>query len=229
MKKIIALAVAAVTLVSAAFALDFELGGRFFMGKNLGSYTVDPLQSSTDTAKEQIANINLDSKLDYGFGAYANFAVLGGLGLQVETDLTKGSSSISNLKDGKSQDYTVWTLDVPVMVWANFDLWKIAVGAGAGANFSFDLQSGNLKSLYEQTTANAKDNAFRVGFVCGADAKFYITRHIGIVASGRYIMDFQKKAVPVVVNEYDTGATYPVLDLSRRSIYGGLGLEWKLF
>ena len=36
MKKIIAMAVAAVCLVSATFALDFEFGGRAILGRNLG-------------------------------------------------------------------------------------------------------------------------------------------------------------------------------------------------
>lgn len=230
MKKIIALAVAAVTLVSASFALDFEIGGRFFMGTNLGSYTFDAVQGTDDTAKEELKNINLDSNLDYGFGAYANFALFGGLGVQGEANLTKGSASVKGLAAGKTADkYQVWTLDMPVMLWANFDLWRLTIGAGAGVNFSCDLQSGNLKSLYEQTTANAKDNMLRMGLACGADAKVYITKHLGIVASGRFIMDFSKKNVPVEVNGYDTGAAYPTLEFSRRSLYGGLGLEWKFF
>lgn len=227
MKKIIALAIAAVTFVSASFALDFEIGGRFFMGTNLGSYTFDAIQSNTDTAKEQLKKTTFDSKLDYGFGAYANFALFGGLGVQAEADLTKGSASIKNLD--KAQKYEVWTLDMPIMVWANFDLWRLTIGAGAGVNFSCDLQSGNLKSLYEQTAANAKENMLRTGFVCGADAKFFITKHIGIVASGRYIMDFAKKEVPVTVNGYDTDHQYPTIEFSRRSLYGGLGIEWKFF
>ena len=227
MKKIIALAIAAVTFVSASFALDFEIGGRFFMGTNLGSYTFDAIQSNNDTAKEQLKNTTFDSKLDYGFGAYANFALFGGLGVQAEADLTKGSASIKCLD--KAEKYEVWTLDMPVRVWANFDLWRLTIGAGAGVNFSCDLQSGNLKSLYEQTSANAKENMLRTGFVCGADAKFFITKHIGIVASGRYIMDFAKKEVPVTVNDYDTDHQYPTIEFSRRSLYGGLGIEWKFF
>lgn len=227
MKKIIALAIAAVTFVSASFALDFEIGGRFFMGTNLGSFTFDAIQSNTDTAKEQLKDTTFDSQLDYGFGAYANFALFGGLGVQAEADLTKGSASIKGLS--KAEKYEVWTLDMPVMVWANFDLWRLTIGAGAGVNFSCDLQSGNLKSLYSQTAASAKENMLRTGFVCGADAKIYITKHLGVVASGRYIMDFAKKEVPVTVNGYDTGTAYPTIEFSRRSLYGGLGIEWKFF
>ena len=227
MKKIIALAIAAVTFVSASFALDFQIDGRSFMGTNLGSYTFDAIENNTDEAKDKLKDTTFDSQLDYGFGAYANFALFGGLGVQAEADLTKGSASIKRLD--KAQKYEVWTLDMPVMVWANFDLWRLTIGAGAGVNFSCDLQSGNLKSLYEQTSANAKENMLRTGFVCGADAKFFITKHIGIVASGRYIMDFAKKKVPVTVNGYDTGHQYPTIEFSRRSLYGGLGIEWKFF
>lgn len=227
MKKLIALAVAAVTLVSATFALDFEIGGRFFMGTNLGKTTL--LEVKNDPSNE-LTNINLDSALDYGFGAYANFALFGGLGVQGEANLTKGSASLKGLVSGKkAEKYEIWTLDLPVMVWANFDLWKFTIGAGAGVNFSCDLQSGGLKSLYNQVSLNAKDNMFRTGFVCGADAKFYFTKHLGLVASGRFVMDFKKKDVPVSVENTDSSISIPTIEFSRRSLYGGIGLEWKFF
>lgn len=222
MKKLLALAVAAVTLVSASFALDFEIGGRFFLGSDFDK------QASFKEIGTSATAVKLDSSLDYGFGAYANFALFGGLGIQGEVDLVKGSTSLGSLNSNAIK-YDVWTLDVPVMAWLNLDLWRFTIGFGGGANFSFDLQSGNLKSMYSQTSANAKDNAFRMGIAAGADAKFYVTEHLGIVASGRFIMDFKKKEVPVVVEGYSTGVTYPTVEFPRRSLYGGLGLEWKFF
>lgn len=231
MKKLIALAVAAATMVSAAFALDLEAGGRFFLGTNLGSSTLGEVsEDADDDVKEALKNINLDSQLDYGFGAYVNFALFGGLGVQGEANLTKGTATINGLASGKTaSDYEIWTLDLPVMLWANFDLWRFTIGGGVGVNFSMDLQPGDLKSLYNQSLANAKDNAFRMGLAVGLDAKFYFTKHLGLVASGRYIMDFNKKEVPLNVNGYDTGAKLPTVEFTRRSLYGGLALEFKFF
>lgn len=230
MKKLITLAAAALLIAGSAFALDFEIGGRFFMGTNLGNSEITDLASGDASAKNKLKDINLDSNLDYGFGVYSNFALFGGLGVQGELNLTKGSASIGGLASGaKADDYSVWTLDAPIMLWANFDLWRFTIGAGAGVNFSFDLQSGSFKDLYGQVSSNAKDNMFRTGFACGTDAKFYFTEHLGLVASGRFIMDFSKKEVPVKVEGIEAGASYPTISFDRRSLYGGLGLEWKFF
>lgn len=229
MKKLIALAVAAATMVSAAFALDLEAGGRFFLGTNLGSST---LGENTDQGSltEACKNLTLDSQLDYGFGAYVNFALFGGLGVQGEANLTKGTATVNGLATGTTaSDYEIWTLDLPVMLWANFDLWRFTIGGGVGVNFSMDLQPGDLKSLYNQSVANAKDNAFRMGLAVGLDAKFYFTKHLGLVASGRYIMDFNKKEVPIEVNGVTTDYHYPTVEFTRRSLYGGLALEFKFF
>ena len=42
-------------------------------------------------------------------------------------------------------------------------------------------------------------------------------------------MDFQKNEVPIIVGEIDTGKSYPTVEYTRKSLYGGLGLEWKFF
>lgn len=218
MKKLIALAVMAVTMVSAAFALDFEVGGRVFLGTDLAK------DASFQNMGAQISDIGLDSNLSYGFGAYANFALLAGLGVQAEANLTKGSLSLNNVKDAES--FSTLVLDVPAMLWWNLKIWRLGVGLGAGPNFSFDLSNGDLP---DQAVELAKNNAFRVGLSAGADAKFYVTKHVGIIGSGRFVMDFGKKEVPVVVSGYDTGMSYPTVQIARRSLYGGLGVEWKLF
>lgn len=221
MKKLLALAIAAVTMVSAAFALDFEVGGRVFLGTDLAK------DASFQNMGAQISDIGLDSNLSYGFGAYANFALLAGLGLQAEANLTKGSLSLNNVKDAES--FSTLVLDVPAMFWWNLKIWRLAVGLGAGPNFSFDLSSGDLKGMSDQTAQLAKSNAFRIGLSAGADAKIYVTKHLGIVGSGRFVMDFNKKEVPVKVADYDTGLSYPTVQIARRSLYGGLGVEWKFF
>ena len=41
-------------------------------------------------------------------------------------------------------------------------------------------------------------------------------------------MDFQKTSVPIEVEGYEVGS-YPSVEYTRKSLYGGLGLEWKFF
>lgn len=222
MKKIIAMAVTAITMLSATFALNLELGGRGYLGTNFNN------ESTSTEMANQVKQINLNSNLDYGFGAFANISVFGPLGVLGELDLTKGTTSINSALDNKTQSYEVWTLDVPLMAWANFGN-RFVLGLGAGVNFSFDLQSGSLTDLYNQTKKNASDNLFRTGFVAGTDVRIYLTEHFGLVASGRFIMDFDKKEVPVTVYGKDTGESYPTIEFSRRSLYGGIGCVVKLF
>ena len=210
MKKIIAMAVAAVMMVSAASALDLEFGARAILGRNLDS----------GTFKENMAAAKQDKTYDFGFGVYGNFALFGGLGIQAEANYVK--SSITFAKEGKEEvQYDMHTLDLSPMLWLNLDLWKFTLGFGVGPNFEIPLASlGDIK--------NAKKQDFTVGLIAGADFKFYFTDHLGLVLSGRYVTDWQTKDVPIEVNGYNSGATYPSYEFTRKSIYGGLGLEWKI-
>ena len=212
MKKIIAMAVTAVLLLSATFALDFEVGARGILGRNLDSGS---FAENYQAAKE-------DKTFDFGFGAYANFALFGGLGIQAEANYV--NSSITFVKEGADTvKYNMHLLDLSPMVWLNLDLWRLTIGFGAGPNFEIPLASlGDIR--------NAKKQDFTVGVIGGADVKFYFTEHLGIVLSGRFICDFNKKDVPIEVNGYQIGdASYPTYEFARRTIYGGLGLEFKLF
>lgn len=210
MKKIIAMALAAVLMVSAASALDLEFGGRAILGRNLDS----------GTFKENMAAAKQDKTYDFGFGLYGNFALFGGLGIQAEANYVK--SSITFAKEGKEEvQYDMHTLDLSPMLWLNLDLWKFTIGFGAGPNFEIPLASlGDIK--------NAKKQDFTVGLIAGADFKFYFTEHLGLVLSGRFVTDWQKKDVPIEVNGYNTGSSYPSYEFTRKSLYGGLGLEFKI-
>lgn len=212
MKKIIAMAFTAVLMLSATFALDFEVGARGILGRNFdgGSFA-----DNYNAAKE-------DKTFDFGFGAYANFALFGGLGIQAEANYVR--SSITFAKDGtQNVQYNMHILDLSPMAWLNLDLWKFTVGFGVGPNFEIPLASlGDI--------TNAKRQDFTVGLITGADFKFYFTDHLGLVLSGRFVCDFKKKDVPIEVNGYQVGgASYPTYSFARRTLYGGLGLEFKFF
>ena len=209
MKKIIALAIVAISMVSASFALDFSIGARGIAGMNL-----DPAESVNN------AKVEKDAVYDFGFGVNANFALLGSLGVQGEANfITSKGKFTENGVD--ANDYATILMDMPVMLWLNLDLWKFTLGFGAGPNFS--------ATLNEYSEIKAMSDRFKVGICAGVDGKFYLTNHLGLVASIRYIMDFQKTEVPIIIEGYDTGTGYPSVEYTRKSLYGGLGLEWKFF
>ena len=211
MKKIIAMACTALLLLSASFALDFEIGARGILGRNLdgGSF-----EDNYNAAKQ-------DKTFDFGFGAYANFALFGGLGIQAEANYVNSSITFVN-NNAEQVKYAMHILDLSPMVWLNLDLWKLTIGFGAGPNFEIPLAS--LSDIQ-----NAKKQDFTVGLIGGADVKFYFTDHLGLVLSGRFIMDWAKKDVPITVYGYNTGTSYPTYEFTRKTLYGGLGLEFKLF
>ena len=212
MKKIIALAIVAISMVSASFALDFSIGARGIAGMNL-----DPAESVNKAS----SNVKKDAVYDFGFGVNANFALLGSLGLQGEANFITSKGKFDDLTKNKTAEYDTILMDMPVMLWLNLDLWKFTLGIGAGPNFS--------ATLNEYSEIKAMPDRFKVGICAGVDGKFYLTNHLGLVASIRYIMDFQKTEVPIIIEGYDTGTGYPSVEYTRKSLYGGLGLEWKFF
>ncbi len=228
MKKIFAVAVMAIFMVSASSALALEAGAKFVAGQNV-----------TEDAKSTVSGLNAESNFEFGAAAYLNFALFGGLGVQIEPTLIKSNVSFSGNEMTVNQDYEVMTLDIPVMVWLNLDLWKLTIGFGGGVDFSMDLNKdasfSDVSAAVRDKAKAAAEDASKTSFawIVGVDGKFYITKHIGIVASARYIMDINKKDVPITVNvagyEADTGATYPSIEYGRRFLYGGLGLEFKFF
>jgi len=215
MKKLIAVAIAAVCMVSAGFALDLEFGARAILGRNL----------SDGSFSEEVTDAKQDGTFDFGGGAYANFALFGGLGIQAEANYVKSSVNFKakNEETGKYDqvDYELHTLDLAPMVWLNLDLWKLTIGFGAGPNFSIPVASlGDVKG--------AKKEQFTTGLIAGADFKFYFTKHLGLVLSGRYVMEWTKKDVVLEAYGQSVNTGIPEYSFDRKTIYGGLGLEFKL-
>ena len=210
MKKIIAMAVTAVLLVSATFALNFEVGARGILGRNLDGGSVS----------ENFAAALQDKTFDFGFGAYANLSILGGLGVQAEANYVKSSITFANTAE--TVQYNMHILDLSPMIWLNLDLWKFEFGFGAGPNFEIPLASlGDVWS--------AKKEDFTVGLIAGVDVKFYFLKHLGVVLSGRFVCDFNKRDVPIEVAGYNSGLNYPTFQFTRKALYGGVGLEFRLF
>ena len=211
MKKLIAMAVAAACLVSATFALNFEIGARGILGYNM---------ALNSDFKTEYSEATAEKVFDAGFGAYANFALFNALGVQVEANYIQGSKDFNVKSTGETTPFAIRTLDLAPMVMLNLDLWRLTISLGAGPNFSIPITNtiaGDLKA--------AKSEDFKMGLIGGADVKFYITDHLGIVLSGRYIGEFDERKVTV----YNIETPYSEYIPARKTVYGGLGVEWKLF
>ncbi len=224
MKKIITSIIIAMTMVASSFALDFSIGAKGVLSTNL-----DP--ESKVSFKDTYTNLKTNPVFDGGFGVFANFALLGGLGVQAEANFITSNVNFA-LEDNKVADYESLVMDVPVMLWLNLPIWKLSLGLGAGVNFSTELnRSVEGSAGYVQ---QIKENQFKMGFVAGADFKIYFTKHLGLVMGGRYIIDFNKTTVPLV-GDGDTGIgavdelERPSIEFTRKNLTGGVGLEFKFF
>lgn len=224
MKKIITSIIIAMTMVASSFALDFSIGAKGVLSTNL-----DP--ESKVSFKDTYTNLKTNPVFDGGFGVFANFALLGGLGVQAEANFITSNVNFA-LEDNKVADYESLVMDVPVMLWLNLPIWKLSLGLGAGVNFSTELnRSVEGSAGYAQ---QIKENQFKMGFVAGADFKIYFTKHLGLVMGGRYIIDFNKTTVPLV-GDGDTGIgavdelERPSIEFTRKNLTGGVGLEFKFF
>ena len=211
MKKLIAVMVAAVVCISSTFALGFGFGARGFLGTELTS-------KSFSEVGDELKAFNFDKTFDYGFGVYADLSLLGGLGIQGEVNLTYGTVKLS---DTSTTSYEAWNIDVPLMLWLNQDIGKVAVGLGAGPNFAISIPTSGYKEAMSAAAQEFKDKQFNIGVAVGLDLKFYPTDHFGIVLGGRYITDF------TTTNANNT--VQKDVEFTRKSLYANAGVEIKLF
>lgn len=234
MKKIVALVFAAVCFVGTSFALDFEVGIKGNLGRDLTEGNI--VTFVTDTANDP-KNFDMESAFAFGGSAYVHASIFPFLGFQIEPTLFTSNVKFNGEGFDQTEKYSALTLDIPVMYWNSIKIWKLGVGVGIGVNFSTDFPLDANYLDYAKDTANALINdpkSFAIGGIAGVDAKLYINKHFGIVASARYVMDFTAKEVPIVVEvidgvNYDTGKTYPSAEIKRQFVYGSIGVEYKLF
>lgn len=213
MKKIIAIAVAAVVMASSTFALGLGVGGKAIIGRNV---------AEGETVGTALQNASMENMFDFGGSAYVNLAILGGLGAQLEFNFINSTLNFKKENGATAEKHNTMFFDIAPMVWWNIDLWKLRLGLGAGPNFSITVnQTGDLLA--------AKQNDFTTGLCAGADVKFYITDHLGIVVSARYVGEFTKKTNEIMVGNIGTGQSYPSYETQRQTLYGGIGAEFKLF
>lgn len=193
MKKLFALLLIVTGLSTSAFALSISAGGVFNGGGTLSSEV--EYQGFT-----------------VGGGAFINLNLFSGVGVQAEFNVSTSQIIVNRNSLYIVDDYTVY--DLPVMLWANFQLGSIIAGAGAGLNLSV-----------VENLEYADVNKFSVGFAAGANVIFPIGRHFGILVGAHGVFDLTPH---ISVTEFDRGSVYTFAssNWTRQSIYGNIGLEY---
>ncbi|MDD7416498.1 MAG: hypothetical protein SPI86_08030 [Treponemataceae bacterium] len=213
MKKIFAVVITSVLLISTTFAFGLGAGAKGTLGMNFGA---------NDSIAESFQNITKDTAFDAGGGVYVYMSFLPFLGIQAEANLISSSVSFASASNADLvQTYEQLLLDLSPMFWNVYDLWIFQLAFGVGPNFSIALKE--LADLQSAT-----QDRFTLGLICGADLKIFFGDHLGLVIGGRFICEWDKTDVPVTVAGYDTGSSYPTVEFPRRTLYGSVGLELKI-
>ncbi|MCI5605991.1 MAG: hypothetical protein SPE59_02395 [Treponema sp.] len=204
MKKLLAVAVMAVTMISSTFALNLSVGVKGLAGANVGTNIVENAQK-----------ISSDTAFIYGAGAYIDFSIFGPAGFQI------GANFSNNEVTTDDGSFTNYLLDVPVMLWADFKIGPVGIGAGGGLNLSFVVDSISKDSVVSSVTSNV----FNYGITAGANAKFYPKKFFAIVVGATYVLDIS----PTKITPASVVSGEPLLTFNRGILSGNLGVEFKLF
>ena len=169
MKKLIAMAAAAVCLISSTFALNISVGGRAMLGVNLG------------------ADYSGFEGIVGGGGAFFNLELLGGFGFQGEANIVTNQIEISPQdRTLTTTDYSI--VDLPFMFWYNLKLGNLVVGGGAGLNFSSFSNDdvNNQMNVGVAAGANLKYLfSDHFGLVFGAHSVFDFLPTVTVTSSGK--------------------------------------------
>lgn len=149
-----------------------------------------------------------------GIGAYLNLDLIAGFGLQFEVN----AITREVFKDGATnelvfRDYTA--VDIPAMLWYNFNLPRFTIGGGAGLNFSY-VETKRFKDI--------KYEVFQAGVACGLNAKFFFNRNIGLVLGATGIFD----VIPIKQTSSNNETRFSLnTNCKRASIFGSIGVEFN--
>lgn len=202
MKKLLGVLIITLTMISSTFALGLSFGGKGLVGGRM--YDIN---NTVETKKFD--------RLSYGGGAYLNFELFGGLGVQAETNFVHNQLTGINY------------IDIPIMGWwelSLFDLFKF--GFGGGLNISrivlSDQNFGDVFSI-------GKGESWNQGIAVGANMKIFFNTKIGLVIGANGV--FELKPNEIFNNALNGNIKGIILDddTKRREIYANIGLEYKLF
>ncbi len=199
MKKIFALFVITFGLVSSTFALGLSAGATGNIGANLKTSDI------------------IDDGFSGGAGAYLNLDLFFGIGLQGEINYVTSPCSLL-LPTGSISKYSA--MDLAIMPWYSLNLVILSIGAGAGINFAFYDQ--NLRGF------SIIDENFIPGITFTINGKIYLGEHLGLVIGAHGVFDILPMVDISQLPDSYFKSNPNITDLFRRSIYGTVGVEFRL-
>lgn len=225
MKKIIALAVAAVAAVAVASA-DPILVGHGYFGVGLGSTVTDKDGNAVDIPVISEKNSwSFGSNLDFGAGIGINIPFGGYFGFQpgvdfyvnnvgYHTDYKVGETVVYNV------DYTFnyLSLDIPLLFTAKVNKWNFALGPYVSIPLGdvADTTKGTVASYSKDNTENPDKLAHSWGSV-GLEVGVGYEQRMGmgrLVIGGNYMLDF----IPIEVGTKSEGKLVAANKFTRRAL-----------
>lgn len=147
-----------------------------------------------------------------GGGVDLNLDLYKGLGVQIESNIITTALSSG---DGLNCE-NHFTVNIPVMGYYNFRYKMFGLGAGAGINCSIS-----------DTVTQPDGSNIKFGLASGLNAKIYLNDNFAIVLGATGTLD----CLPTLVKSSSGSSTnykFEKSDFSRNSIYGSLGLMYRL-
>ncbi len=218
MKKIIALAIAAIAAVAVASADPLLIGHGYF-GVGLGSTVTEPDGTALD---KNLTSWNFGSNLDFGAGIGINIPFGGYFGFQPGVDFYVNNVGYS-LK-GSSYDaditYNYLSLDIPLLFTAKVNKWNFAVGPYV--SIPLGNVTGTVTAKSDKSSIDLLHSWGSVGLELGVgyEQRMGMGR---LVIGGNYMLDF----IPITTyNKNDTKKEYAMEKFTRRALK--LDVTYKL-
>ena len=217
MKKLIALAAAAVLFVGAAFGDDdfikFAIGARGNFNWGLGTSLPEDQQKQLDSLSTIIeafgGTVKKGGNMGGGGGIYGsvgfNIPFLGAtIGVQPEVDLNFNNgyyykASITLLGQSAAVEARMCsdTIDIPLIFFAEFDGGSnFAYGIGLGPQFSipFNVRATAAGSDGSSAVGTYSPEGMNVGIVIAGNGKILFGEHFALVGDLRYYAEGVTKA-----------------------------------
>ncbi len=157
-----------------------------------------------------VGNENTDSKgASFGGGVDLNLDLYKGFGLEIE-------SNIITSKMYCDEGLVVtdnFQVNIPVMAWYNAKFNRFGLGGGFGLNCNIASQS--------------EDAAFKMGLAAGLQTNFFVNDSFAIVLGATGALD----CFPTLTKSANGNSSvynFKASDFSRNSLYGTLGVQYKI-
>lgn len=242
-KKLIAIAAAAVLFAGAAFGdefIKFAIGARGNVNYGLGTSLPEEQQKALDQVTTIIeafgGTVKKGVNLGGGFGVYGSIGfhipfLEATIGVQPEFCMNfnngyyyKASLTLLGTSGSVEAKLCTDTIDIPVLFFAEFDGGSnFAYGLGLGPQFSIPF---NAKGVVASTSSSASDLSYspsgmNVGFIIAGNGKILLGEHFALVGDLRWYTESTTK----VTYTTPSGEKKTEEWFKRSNISVGLGTE----